>query len=170
MILYHFTSLLHLPKIMQAGHLRTSETNLHPTIEHYGPDAVWFIDIPELGEHDHGLNASLPGEVRPDKTAVRFTVEVPDKRVVSWLPWAEAQGIDPQWLNVLTHEDGGREGASHWKVVFRSVPEDQWIAVETRQPDGTWKPVDESTMAEVEEAYRLMQSGHFYTHKSGASR
>jgi hypothetical protein len=166
MILYHFTSMLHLVPIMDDGYLKTTETNLDPRIEHHGPDAVWFIDTPELGEYDHGLNAALPGEVRPDKTAVRFTIEVPDNWVVQWLPWAEAQGINPHWLEVLVRDSGGREGASHWMCVFRKVPMDRWLNIETRQPDGSWKELGPDTLKHMAEAWDLMLNGH-YTTKAG---
>lgn len=138
MKLWHYTSVLHIPMILRDGYLRPTETNFDPMVPHSAPDAVWFLDGPDLGGTLHGLNVdNIPG-YRPDKTEVRIEVEVPDKRVVAWLPWVEAQGIDPEWLDVLTRNDGGRAGASRWMLVFRRVPLSQWTRVEVRQEDGGW--------------------------------
>lgn len=139
MRLWHFTSVRHLPLIEAAGFLKVSETNLHPVVEHHGPDAVWFLDGPDLGDARHGLNAAPPGWVVPDKTEVRIEVEVPDGWVRAWLPWAEAQGIDRGWLHALTSEDGGRAAAERWRVVFRPVRRDRWVEVCVRQSDGAWE-------------------------------
>ena len=141
MRLWHFTSTVHLPYILATEYLRPVETNLDPVIPHSAPDGVWFLDGPELGGTSHGLNVdSLPGP-RPDKTEVRIEVEVPDSRVRAWLPWAEAQGIDPEWLDILTRDDGGRAGASRWMLVFRKVTSDQWVRVEVRDDDGVYQTV-----------------------------
>jgi hypothetical protein len=138
MRLYHFTSTIHLPFILRDGYLKVTETNLDPVHPHAAPDAVWFLDGPDLGGSLHGLNVdSLPGP-RPDKTQVRIEVEVPDGRVRAWLPWVEAQGIDPEWLDILTRNDGGREGAARWMLVFRKVTIDQFVTIEVRDEHGVW--------------------------------
>lgn len=138
MRLWHFTSEVHLPMIADAGYLRPTESNLHMTQAHAGPDCVWFMDGPDLSEGKDGLLGSAV-----DKTAVRIEVEVPDARVRAWYPWALAQGIHPAWLARLLAVAGGEEAAQRWQVVFRRVPKEQWIKVEVRQPDGTWKEVQE---------------------------
>lgn len=145
MRLWHFTSVLHLPLIIEDGFLKPTETNLHPVIDHDGPDAVWFLDGPDLGGVLHGLTDGLPGDIMPDKTQVRFEVEVPAARVIRWLPWAEAQGIDSRWRDVLMDAAGGREGAERWCVVFRKVPAYMWQKVEVKM-DGAWTTLAESTM------------------------
>lgn len=139
--LYHFTSTRHLPYIQQAGYLKTVESNLDAYIEHAGPDVVWLLDEgqPSAG---HGLNDAPPGVTVPDKTEIRFTVDVPDKWVKRWLPWAEAQGIDPSWLQSLTGGTvGGRAAAEHWHITFRPIRSDHWTAIDIRQPDGTWEAI-----------------------------
>lgn len=130
MILYHFTSPLHLPVIQDTGYIDTTESNLHPTIERYGPDCAWFLDQPELGSADHGLTASSLSSWL-DKTKVRITVDVPDTWAVYWLGWAEAQGISQHWLKALLGgTTGGREAAERWVVTFRTVPRSRWVAVD----------------------------------------
>ena len=138
MILHHFTSTVHLPRIFDAGHLRCTESNLHPITANAGPDVVWFttMDTPALG---HGLSGSIV-----DKSEVRFTVDVPDNWVRPWLPWAEAQGIDAGWLSVMVEAGGGREAAESWRVTFRPVRSDRWVAVDRRTPSGLWVPVGDA--------------------------
>jgi hypothetical protein len=123
MILYHFTSAVHLPKIQKAGMLRLTESNIHMTIPNFGPDVVWFTTepTPTLG---HGLTGVL------DKTAVRLTVEIPDHWVKAWLPWAKGQGMDEEWMGYLIEAGGGLEAAETWRVTFRPVREDRWLAID----------------------------------------
>lgn len=125
MILYHFTSTLHWPRIEAAGFIKTTESNLHPVQQHYGPDVAWFLDTPDL-DYDHGLIAFSP----VDKTAVRITVDVPDKWVRSWLDWADAQGIDPDWRSIMIETGGGIDAARHWMVTFRPIRSDRWTHVD----------------------------------------
>jgi len=126
MILYHFTSAIHLPIIEEAGFLKLTESNLHLTIPHYGPDVVWFTTEPTatLG---HGLLGVL------DKKEVRFTVDVPDHWVKPWLSWAEGQGMDREWMGYLIEAGGGIEAAETWRVTFRSVKKDRWVSVDREE-------------------------------------
>jgi hypothetical protein len=123
MILYHFTSLIHLPVIEKAEMLRLTDSNIHITIPNFGPDVVWFTTEPtaSLG---HGLHGFI------DKKAVRFTVDVPDHWVKPWLPWAESQGMDPEWMGYLVEAGGGREAAETWMVTFRPIRKDRWVSID----------------------------------------
>ena len=124
MILYHFTSSIHLPIIEEDGFLKLTESNLHLTIPHYGQDVVWFTTEPSaiLG---HGL---LFGSV--DKTEFRFTVNLPDHWVKSWLSWAEGQGMDREWMGYIIEAGGGIEAAETWRVAFRPVRKDRWVSID----------------------------------------
>lgn len=129
--LYHFTSPVHLPAIERAGVLRRTESNLHPLVEHAGPDVVWFTTeaVPLLG---HGLDGGVA-----DKAAVRFTVEVPPSWVHEWAPWAQGHGIDHGWLAALVESGGGAAAARTWRVTERPVRRERWVAVEHR-PEAGW--------------------------------
>jgi len=134
MKLWHFTSTAHLPRILADGYLRPSDSMLHPVDQNFAPPCVWLLDSPDLGEASHGLNTPFS---TVDKQAVRFTVEVPDSRVVRWLGWAEAQDVDPLWLTSVIDGGGGREAAERWCCIFRRIPSDQWLSVDQRV-DGYW--------------------------------
>lgn len=131
MRLYHFTSVVHLPIIERAGLLRRTESNFHMTVEHAAPDVVWFTTMatPALG---HGLDGGIA-----DKARVRFTVDVPDAWVRPWLPWVDALGIERSWRDVLVESGGGLAAAESWRVTFRPVRRDRWVAVESR-PEAGW--------------------------------
>lgn len=123
MILYHFTSAVHLPTIKQSGFLKLTESNLHLTIPHYGPDVAWFTTEPTatLG---HGLLGVI------NKKEVRFTVDVPDHWVKAWLPWAQGQGMDAEWIGYLIAAGGGMKAAETWMVTFRPVRKDRWVSID----------------------------------------
>lgn len=126
MRLYHFTSTAHLPVILREGRLRVTESNLSMLIPHVGPDVVWFVDTPELGDYDHGLSGSIV-----DKREVRFTVDVPDTWVRHYLTWAmHSPDADTATLAAMISTAGGHEAAEHWYVTFRSVWRNRWARVE----------------------------------------
>lgn len=138
MRLWHFTSTMHLPFILQDGALKPSDSMLDtrgPT----GPECVWLLDTPHL-DHSHGLQT--PGWAA-GKTGVKFEVEIPDKRVVEWLGWAESNQIEADWLRAVLAAGGGPEAAKRWRCVFRSIPRGQWVSVSIRQKDGSWKQAGE---------------------------
>lgn len=135
MLLYHFTSGIHLPWILESRFLKTTDSILSPDDPDASPPCVWLLDTPDLNGHDHGLGGSIAF-----KSEFRFTVEVPESRVVKWVDWAEVNGIDPRWFSTMVEVGGGREAAEHWRCVFRRIPADQWVAIDRKVGNG-WVPV-----------------------------
>lgn len=118
--LYHYTCLEHVATILEAGHLRTTESNVSGKREHAGPPVVWLTtaDTPDLGLGlDHPLGV--------DKKRIRFTVELHRRSVHKWRQWAAAQGSDPAWVARLARAGG----ASTWRVTERPVLREQWREV-----------------------------------------
>lgn len=138
MILYHFTCLLHLPKIREDGVITTTESNIGsprpdwpPTGEHHGPDVVWLTTEPKRTAASHGLDRSETTDdiaTVADKTAVRIKVQVPDDEAFYWPDWARDQGIDDRWFDLL----GRGRRPDLWWVVTRPVPESEWLKVAVR--------------------------------------
>lgn len=124
MILYHYTSVVHLPWIVDAGYLGLTDNVLHhDRIEE--PGVCWFLDRPLVEiPYSHGLAGSIV-----DKTAVQFTVDVPDGWVRRWVPWAQDRGVEPLWLTAMVRAGGGFAAADHWHVTFRTVPRNRWVSV-----------------------------------------
>ncbi len=134
MNLYHFTSLMHWPLIINDGFLRRTESNigsgnprLKPYGEHVGPDVVWLTDLSDPTPQSCGLVG-----IR-DKTRLRITVKISDAK--KWPDFAAAHGINKRWYRLLGR--GGRPQC--WWVVERIIPQTDWIAVDERGPHG-WQP------------------------------
>lgn len=121
MILYHFTCLEHLDRIKADGFLKTVESNLSGRRAIAGPDVVWLTSDPAPTAESHGLAGS-----KSDKTAVRFTIDVPDDEVQEWIPWSRKRNITKVWAADL--ESGKRP--DQWFVVERPITNDEWRAVE----------------------------------------
>lgn len=138
MILYHYTCTTHLPKILKAGYLKTTESNVSMRFTHKGPDVVWLTDTPtaDLGHgvttihegHSDGTLTKVDGSSVPrfDKTRVRFTVDVDATR---WLDWEPAGHMTKAWRRILIANGGGQEAAGHWYVFEGRIPESDWTGV-----------------------------------------
>jgi hypothetical protein len=128
MRLYHFTSTWHLPKIVKAGYIDTTESNGDLLLAHAAPDVVWLVDVPDLGGLSHGLAGSVV-----DKTSVRITVDLPDYRVERWDDWATRNGVDDRTKNILVSTAGGWAAADHWYVSERRIDRRFWDSVDVRE-------------------------------------
>ena len=74
---------------------------------------VWLTSEPDPVAEEHGLAGSAL-----DKTAVRFTVDVPDEDVHRWIEWSRKRGITKAWANALERN----ASAESWYVVERRIP------------------------------------------------
>lgn len=135
---YHYTSRVHLARILASGYLKAGESNVSLTAEHAGPDVVWLTDRPIPGDLGAAAFAYLtrPGEApeRLDKTEIRIAVEVP---AMPWSSWALAQGSTRTDRRKLVHAGGGAESARHWFVHEGTISALHWRAIEwtrTGQP------------------------------------
>ena len=120
MRLYHFTSTAHLPRILADGFLKVVESNMSRTREHAGPDVVWLTSRSEPAAHRGWAGGSAV-----DKTAIRFTVDIPDRDVHRWSEWARRRGIDQKWMRALASTGG----SASWYVVERVVSAGEWIEI-----------------------------------------
>lgn len=142
--LYHFTSVLHLPAIVASRALIRTESNIGIDRPHAGPDCVWFVNTPDLGNFNLGV-ADQIGE----KTAVRFTVAVPEYLALPWVEWAVGLGIDDRMLRAVIKAGGGPEAAAQWRIVLRPVRVDRWVRVDrTDTGEAIWEqgqPLEQMT-------------------------
>lgn len=126
MLLYHYTTELHLPKIFADEQLKTTESNLSMTTPHAGPDVVWLTGWNEpYGGKELGLTGG-----GADKTAIRFTVDVPRLEVELWDRWSKRLGIDKKWKRALLDAAGIPRGErAPWLVIERPIPMGEWVNV-----------------------------------------
>lgn len=149
MKLYHLTSLYHLPAIMAAGYLKTTESNvsLDPRQPHAGPDVVWLTTSPRTGQ---GWARMRDEWAFVDKTRILFEVAIDaeENAVQPWYDWARAQGSTDLWMTALAasgdeqHSLAARVGTKpeadaaalerarqEWYVVERTVPWLEWVSI-----------------------------------------
>jgi hypothetical protein len=123
MKLYHFTSARHAAQITEDGYITTTESNLSARREHAGPDVVWLTSNPSPASHTWWHVP--PGMRTEDKTAFRFTVDVPKTQAVKWKTWGARHGIDPKWAAILATAGG----SSSWYVLERQIRENEWTEI-----------------------------------------
>lgn len=121
MELFHFTSEFHLPYILEDGFLKVVESNISPNKRNAGPQVVWTTTniIRDAQGWEQGSIV--------DKTAVRFTLQVPDEDVFWWPTWSRSLSIPDWWYDALDVAGGG--GSELWYVVPRPIPRSEWLSV-----------------------------------------
>lgn len=149
---YHYTCLAHLPRILQAGFIKTTESNVSLERTHAGPNVVWLTTDPDC-KHGHGIdgNATYAAaqsrgvELTPellaqwDKTRIRFTVRMPNNHVHKWRDWSEKFQMNPLWKKAFIKAAGG--GVNTWRVVEHPIFQDRWVEVIDRHTgESLWTP------------------------------
>lgn len=162
--LYHYTCLEHLPKILEMGFLKTTESNISIERHQAGPDVVWLTSDPDC-KHGHGIgnNDAYAAEnarrfgidptpemmQRWDKTRVRFTVRLPNAHVHKWMEWSQKKfQMDPLWRKAFIKAANG--GVNTWRVVEHPIMQDRWIEVIDRHTgEHLWTPRGRRDVAKV---------------------
>lgn len=128
--LYHFTSTLHLPKILAAGFLETTENNVaKPRFvngidvnANRGPGVVWLTTQETVTP---GKAFGLEGSA-VDKTECRITVQVPKRDVHRWDKWATRRCIELAWLE---QQKSVTPGFYSQRVMLRRIYTGEWTEV-----------------------------------------
>jgi hypothetical protein len=115
--LFHYTSAMHLPHILEDGFLEVTESNIDIKQPHAGPDVVWLTVDPLLFRKD----AEWAHGTAVDKLAVRFAVNVSD--AVHWPKFAARHKMKRQWYVQLARAGGD---PSTWYVVPRRIMRSEW--------------------------------------------
>ena len=132
--LYHFTCEHHLPKIMTDGYLKTTESNLSITRPHAGPDVDWLGTMPEMrpggsyGLSDGTKSIDVEGRnvLLADKTAIRFTVEVPARDAHKWDVWARRWGMHKRTFEAFQK---AAPNSKQQRMVERPITSTEWVEV-----------------------------------------
>ena len=123
MILYHYTSLENLEKIISDGYLKLTASNLlepkNPKVENgilvdvtdsFKP-VVWFSDDLDF---DRAIDNGLKGS-RSDKTAVAIAICNANTRLFKrWDKWAKENNIKDSWFRTL------KWTAPNWRTFYIS--------------------------------------------------
>lgn len=136
--LYHYTSREHhLALIMEAGYLKTVESNVSFRREHAGPPVVWLTTQPDLVPDSVVSRCEMYAGLPPMKLEVRITVRLPSAAVHRWERWATRNNSTPKDIDVLKASGGG--GWRQWRVVQRPIPSAEWVdIIDTRTGEVLW--------------------------------
>ncbi|MGZ9829485.1 hypothetical protein ACXYTP_21450 [Tsukamurella ocularis] len=128
MILYHYTSAEHLPKITAGGVLLTTENNLRAAKivggvdvnANKGKGVVWLTDVAEPEGDPFSMSGSAV-----DKYAVRITVEVPDREALRWDKYVAKRNGNQKVFEHMRSSLAWRRV----RVVERRIYADEWLEV-----------------------------------------
>lgn len=118
MKLFHYTSRLHWPSIVQQRLIRTTHNSLEPFAER-GPQVVWLTGNDAYQEQDWAAGSFV------DKTEIRITVEIPEADAHLWSVWSREHSIKEHWYAAL----GQYGNPDEWVVVERPIPISEWAEV-----------------------------------------
>jgi hypothetical protein len=174
MLLYHYTSFLHFAKIIVDGRLGVTDSNLSRDLAHAAPNVVWLTGSASADSQGWGRAQMIdaPGPdgtvVRlrtPDKTEIRFTVDVPAQETHNWPRWSHRHGIENRWFRSLALAAPGSD-PDDWWVIERPVIRSEWKKVLRRRAEGGWIALagwetepDEASKAAWMEIYRQAGGG-----------
>ena len=127
--LYHYTSHLHLPVIIDSGFLKLTESNASFKIENAAPQVVWLTQ--------ESYAKTPPKMLGVYKSAFRFIIERPDdaQRADKWL---KKNGASEFTMDILERSGGAKLSTMY--VVPRVIPSDEWVRLEARVGHA-WKEV-----------------------------
>ena len=130
MILYHFTSLFHLPGILGEGEINRGDVPISKT---QGLRSPWFT---RDGSEEGTLVAS-----NVNKSGVRITVAFNDRdpNLFKWTDLVEQWRISKAWVETL-HKTGG-EGSDNWFIYRGNVPSSMWTEVAVLTETGDYLPI-----------------------------
>ena len=119
--LYHYTSHLHLPVIIDSGFLKLTESNASFKIENAAPQVVWLTQ--------ESYAKTPPKMLGVYKSAFRFIIERPDdaQRADKWL---KKNGASEFTMDILERSGGAKLSTMY--VVPRVIPSDEWVRLEAR--------------------------------------
>jgi hypothetical protein len=118
MILFHYTSLFHLPGIVAAQSINKGDV---PISEDKGFQAPWFTTNPDPDK------IIIPSNVC--KTGARITVAIPDRdsSLIKWTDVITRWRINPAYADVL-HKTGGEDSDS-WYIYWGVIHSSMWTEV-----------------------------------------
>ena len=110
-VVYHFTSSVHLPDIMQSGFIDMTASNF--SLEKLLYPVVWLTDLPTPHNHGIELSENIPDVFK--KTHIRFTLR---KRphMKQWDAWSDAKGMDKQLKQMLIASASAEETYQGWYI------------------------------------------------------
>ncbi|WP_303678429.1 hypothetical protein [Dehalococcoides mccartyi] len=125
-LLYHFTSLYHLNRILSGKWITTTESNLAFS-RSVSPRVVWMTDMQTPDNHGLLFQDNMPDEL--NKTFYRISVRWKDHFRL-WDKWSEEKGIEPETKWTLIEAAGAQHTYKSWYVSEKNIPINDWLTIE----------------------------------------
>lgn len=119
MRLYHFTALIHLPRILREGITR-GEVPVSPNTP------VTQLCAPNLTTNPNPVDQHWCFGCPINKTKIRLTVDVADEKLTSFRQVKEKYKMKASWIKILDCSYERR----HWYFAFGGVPVEQITKIE----------------------------------------
>lgn len=125
-VLYHFTSLYNLNKILPEKWITTAESNLAFS-QSANPHVVWMTDIQTPDNHGLLFQDAMPDEL--NKTVYRISIRWKNHFRL-WDKWSEEKGMDPEIKRALIETAGSHDTYKSWYVSEKNIPINDWLTIE----------------------------------------
>lgn len=152
MILYHYTALMLLSKILSEGLTKGEVWRKGITLDRPQKidNGVWFTTESTFKDGRHSIPSEriltpaecvymrVPkGAKIPNKRAVRITVDIPETSVVNWFIWS-LKTTATNVRRALIRTGGGEGAAKTWYISFDPIKPEQFTSIDYLQKDGSY--------------------------------
>ena len=120
-VLYHYTSIYHLPTILETGFLKLTESNLRIDIEMHKP-VVWATTTKEPNGYGLGLDGSMV-----DKTEIRIHL----RKNNNFMHWSRFKKQNKHDKNFVQAIEKNRSPKTWW-VSSQIIPLEDVLLIENR--------------------------------------
>lgn len=162
MLLYHFTSLGHLPLILAHGGLEKGDVMIGEDGERT-VNATWLSTSPDPDRQGLGPDEpiEMPSNLRQlglpdrletiDKRTVRIGVMIPttDRRLRQWIRYAQGR-VGQRMIDLEIKFAGGRAIAEEWFVYLGLIPASRFLRIEIMDERGEYRAATPEQIAEIE--------------------
>ncbi len=122
-VLYHFTSLYNLNKILPEKWLTTTESNFVFS-QSANPLVVWMADIPMPDNHGLLFDDNMPDEL--NKTFYRISIRW-KKHFRRWDEWSTEKEMDSDIKRMLIESAGAQNTYKSWYISESNIPINDWL-------------------------------------------
>lgn len=125
-VLYHFTSLYNLNKILPEKWIMTTESNFAFS-KSANPHVVWMTDMPMPDNHGLLFDDNMPDEL--NKTFYRISIRW-KKHFRRWDEWSKEKEMDFDIKRMLIESAGAQNTYKSWYISESNIPINDWLTIE----------------------------------------
>ena len=125
-VLFHFTSLFHLNRILTSKWITKTESNLTVS-ESASPRVVWMTDVSTPDNHGLLFQDTMPDEL--NKTFYRISIRW-NNHFKLWDKWSAEAGIKRETKRAIIETAGAQETYKSWYISEHNIPINDWVTIE----------------------------------------